>query len=887
MKRSRLLLLLAVFGVMSTVSVPTFAQTWTIQNTNSTNDFRSVHFVSDQKGFVGGQNGTMVRTSNAGITWELMGAFSLKTITDIFFLPDDASKGWATSTVLVPNTGKNLSISTNGGTSWSSKASAVSRTVYGIHIAANKGASGVDGWIVGEDSGGQYFRRENGTSNNFATLVPINGGSNKPLRGIHAASTIEAIAVGDNGTILKSGSKIDAAWTAVSCPVTSQLNDVFFVTNQIVIIVGHSGVILRSTNGGSTWVKMISGTTGNLYAVNFATATKGWAVGANGVILRTTNAGLTWAIESSNTGNDLYDICFVNDSNGWAVGDQGTILKYGLGPSYSVSANTPCRDDTLFLSVNGNTGDAYVWSGPNGFSSNQKEPWIPNIQFGGNYSVIITQPSGTTASLSVTVTLKESPEISLSNVGALPCGSAGRTVYVSSLPVGADFSWFDAQSNELGTQSSYTFQDPGSYSVRASKDGCSSDVSFIIGPPLNGPSYNVTTLQGRILTCVKKNLNASVQVNGNVAIQWIHSGQVIAQTPEINIITPGGYTIRMTDTVTLCYSEYLLEITENKTPPEIGTLEIPVIDCSTSPKKLVVTVPVNGIEYRWFRNSVDLGAGTEKPIQVSGAYSVVATDPANGCTNQKLIQVPKDDKPPMIQGFAVQAVDCDKNVYSLCVLTSFIPQDYVWTRGGIVVSDSAKVVPINPGNYSVTVTGSNACTSTSTYKVNQSDLQIKGTIDHILEWQDCNSGHARIFLTLEDMNGEVSWRDQVGVEVGSGPQLDVFSAGTFVAMIIWESGCQSEYIVDVVQLNEDLLPTVITPNGDGENDQLIPNLCFAGSSGPIQISVFNRWGYVIYRSEDYKGEWPGSSAETPSSGQYYYILRTRGREWRRPLTILH
>jgi len=64
------------------------------------------------------------------------------------------------------------------------------------------------------------------------------------------------------------------------------------------------------------------------------------------------------------------------------------------------------------------------------------------------------------------------------------------------------------------------------------------------------------------------------------------------------------------------------------------------------------------------------------------------------------------------------------------------------------------------------------------------------------------------------------------------------------------------------------VPNVITPNGDGKNDQfVIKGLdLYPGS----QLEIFNRWGNQVYRSENYNNNWKG---EGLSAGIYYYVLR--------------
>jgi gliding motility-associated-like protein len=63
------------------------------------------------------------------------------------------------------------------------------------------------------------------------------------------------------------------------------------------------------------------------------------------------------------------------------------------------------------------------------------------------------------------------------------------------------------------------------------------------------------------------------------------------------------------------------------------------------------------------------------------------------------------------------------------------------------------------------------------------------------------------------------------------------------------------------------IPNIISPNGDGLNDAFrIPEL----PSGPCQLTIFSRWGTLVYHTDDYQQNW---TAQGVPAGRYYYYLR--------------
>jgi gliding motility-associated-like protein len=84
--------------------------------------------------------------------------------------------------------------------------------------------------------------------------------------------------------------------------------------------------------------------------------------------------------------------------------------------------------------------------------------------------------------------------------------------------------------------------------------------------------------------------------------------------------------------------------------------------------------------------------------------------------------------------------------------------------------------------------------------------------------------------------------------------------------------------------HELFVPNVITPNGDGFNDFFaIKNIKLYQ---PNSITVFNRWGEVLFKANNYMGDW---KADGVSEGTYYFSLSLPDskREIKGWLQIIH
>ena len=113
-------------------------------------------------------------------------------------------------------------------------------------------------------------------------------------------------------------------WTTQTSPITTTLNDVFFIDNSNGWAVGNNGVIIHTTNGGQLWTVQQSGVTGNLSAVFFVDANNGYAVGGSTGLtkpaIKTTDGGTTWT--NMTVGNPSFpyvDVAFSSVNHGLIV----------------------------------------------------------------------------------------------------------------------------------------------------------------------------------------------------------------------------------------------------------------------------------------------------------------------------------------------------------------------------------------------------------------------------------------------------------------------------------------------------------------------------------------------------------------------------------------
>jgi gliding motility-associated-like protein len=72
------------------------------------------------------------------------------------------------------------------------------------------------------------------------------------------------------------------------------------------------------------------------------------------------------------------------------------------------------------------------------------------------------------------------------------------------------------------------------------------------------------------------------------------------------------------------------------------------------------------------------------------------------------------------------------------------------------------------------------------------------------------------------------------------------------------------------------VPNIFSPNSDGGHDFWV----IANGGEGMSLEIFNRWGNLVYESENYDNTWDGKrNGEDLPGGVYFYIIKfTDGRK---------
>jgi gliding motility-associated-like protein len=103
------------------------------------------------------------------------------------------------------------------------------------------------------------------------------------------------------------------------------------------------------------------------------------------------------------------------------------------------------------------------------------------------------------------------------------------------------------------------------------------------------------------------------------------------------------------------------------------------------------------------------------------------------------------------------------------------------------------------------------------------------------------------------------------------------SSTWYTVYVTAENGCgrfDSVFVEVLDRCAGLLLPNAFTPDGDGRNDAF--RIQPIGDDQLVEMTVFNRWGELIFQSANAEIGWDGTYRGKPQPlGVYLYVLRFR------------
>ncbi len=273
-----------------------------------------VQFVDIITGFVGGGEGKLYKTTNAGENWILIEHNVNSTFNSIFFL--DANTGF-----MGGDFGR-LFRTTDGGISLDTIYPGMIDHFHSVYFPSRD-----TGYIASKYGG---ILKTINCGSNWVILRPrLQGYSG--FEGLHCLDNSLIFASGFSGSppnffqIFRSTNGGES-WNSIYIPSVGSVYGVHFTDHNTGFIASPSGKIFKTTNIGLNWTLKLADSLSGFWSLFFVNFSTGFAVGNSGYKLaKTTDAGETWSLYQDYLFNDLYSVYFVDENTGVAVGYSGII----------------------------------------------------------------------------------------------------------------------------------------------------------------------------------------------------------------------------------------------------------------------------------------------------------------------------------------------------------------------------------------------------------------------------------------------------------------------------------------------------------------------------------------------------------------------------------
>ncbi len=366
----------------------------------------------------------------------------------------------------------------------------------------------------------------------------------------------------------------------------------------------------------------------------------------------------------------------------------------------------------------------------------------------------------------------------------------------------------------------------------------------------------------------------AVSLSGGVApytIIWMDdNGNPIGSGNEITGLSPGNYSVSIADGCPGGDIIQQFEISATTTLNLSNILVTPTsgVGIQDGAAQAVVTGGNPNYSYTWC-GGTNGPNGTVSGLP-AGPCTVTVTD-EDGCVVQGEFFVPSGTGPipDMVVNQHVSCYDACDGSATINLTGGVGPFSYDWEGG----STQKTANNLCAGVADVTVTDGNGNEYVFNVEITQPDPIFVNVI--VTDASGANFSDGSAIAEVEGGTAPYTylWNDK---NQSTTPEVDSLTPGSNYALLIEDANGCSELIQNINVGPNILLScfessAVLTPNEDGKNDVFVVS---CNNIYVIHLEIYNRWGQLVFTSNDYQDDWMGrdEDGDPLPEGGYYYII---------------
>ncbi len=589
------------------------------------------------------------------------------------------------------------------------------------------------------------------------------------------------------------------------------------------------------------------------------------------------DGGTNW--QSSNLFTGLTALTYnisVEDNNGCIVTNTVTLTEPSA-ITYSANAtdeNCGAGDGGLTITASGGTG-ALTYS-IDGGANFQASGTFTGLS-AGVYNVVIEDASGCQTTGTETVGSAGGAVITLVSGTDPGCfgDSDGAITVVASGGSGALQYSIDGGST-FQANGTFTGLTSGTYNIVV-EDGVGCQTLATV--TLTDPAPISTVMSVVEATCTQNDGSATVSAtggDGNYTYLWDDpSAQTTATASNLYA---GLYQVVVTDgnNCTATNSVYIGNIGD----PSIIVVGYDV-SCNGDSDGMAVASAIGGVTpYNFTWDDPSTQTGDTAFNLTTGTYTVQVIDAA-GCIAFETVDI--DEPDALVNTNSVISTTCglDNGVAITNVVGGTPPYSYAWDDAAS--QTTATAINLAAGAYNVAITDDNGCTLSDAVTIVDSDSLVV-TVDVVHEsCTDMADGSIATSVSGGTPPYAYNWDtgDSTGVIVG-------LTASEYTLVVTDDDGCGVTMLIPILTENIDciVIPTAISPNMDGANDVwVIQGLDIYPDA---QVEIYNRWGGLLYSTNDYQNDWDGTyeGKDLPAGVYYFVVTVSEDQSYTGSITVL-
>jgi hypothetical protein len=186
-----------------------------------------------------------------------------------------------------------------------------------------------------------------------------------------------------------------------------------------------------------------------------------------------------------------------------------------------------------------------------------------------------------------------------------------------------------------------TVSTAGTYTVTATDNtGCASTATATVILDANAPQIEATISNS--INCISNSAQINVTTPGLSSISITGPNNFFSVGPTATVTLAGNYTISAVSDANGCFGSQVIEVISDTQAPAVAASSSGLLNCVNDFVTLDASSLVPGATFAWEGPCLN---GVE--ASCAGTYTVTATNPSNGCTNQVSVAVEENYSLPV------------------------------------------------------------------------------------------------------------------------------------------------------------------------------------------------------------------------------------------------